>query len=319
MFPSIAAAKKQTAARTATAAAARSFPYSSRVFAAFSTILAARRAAVDIELKPGHGDARGALHPGSHPRRGLVRVHRRQRVRNYDHANHRVTHHLPRRWNLFDHIDRRRNKPAFIESRNSMVDRQIVDRLIHDSVVIEAMRAVPRHEFVPTEFVDQAYADHPLPIGHGQTISQPYIVALMSQALDLRPGAKVLEIGTGSGYQAAVLAAMGAEVYTIEIIEQLATVADQRLRFLGYDVLVRNADGYFGWEEHAPFDAIIVTAAPDHLPQPLVGQLAIGGNLVIPIGPIGAVQTLWRFQLDGDGELSSENLGGVFFVPFTHD
>lgn len=205
----------------------------------------------------------------------------------------------------------------FIESRNSMVDRQIVDRLIHDSVVIEAMRAVPRHEFVPTEFVDQAYADHPLPIGHGQTISQPYIVALMSQALDLRPGAKVLEIGTGSGYQAAVLAAMGAEVYTIEIIEQLATVADQRLRLLGYDVLVRNADGYFGWEEHAPFDAIIVTAAPDHLPQPLVDQLAAAGSLVIPIGPIGAVQTLWRFRLGDDGGLTAENLGGVLFVPFT--
>ncbi|MCH7585962.1 MAG: protein-L-isoaspartate(D-aspartate) O-methyltransferase, partial [Acidobacteria bacterium] len=189
--------------------------------------------------------------------------------------------------------------------------------LIHDSVVIEAMRAVPRHEFVPTEFVDQAYADHPLPIGHGQTISQPYIVALMSQALDLRPGAKVLEIGTGSGYQAAVLAAMGAEVYTIEIIEQLATVADQRLRLLGYDVVVRNADGYFGWEEHAPFDAIIVTAAPDHLPQPLVDQLAAAGSLVIPIGPIGAVQTLWRFRLGDDGGLTAENLGGVLFVPFT--
>ncbi len=205
----------------------------------------------------------------------------------------------------------------FTERRTSMVDRQIVDRLIHDSVVIEAMRVVPRHEFVPTDFVDQAYGDHPLPIGHGQTISQPYIVALMSQALDLGPGAKVLEIGTGSGYQAAVLAEMGAEVYTIEIIEELATVADERLRLLGYEVTVLHADGYFGWEDHAPFDAIIVTAAPDHLPQPLVGQLAPGGSLVIPIGPIGAVQTLWRFRLSDDGGLTAENLGGVLFVPFT--
>ncbi|MEE9297560.1 MAG: protein-L-isoaspartate(D-aspartate) O-methyltransferase [Acidimicrobiia bacterium] len=205
----------------------------------------------------------------------------------------------------------------YVERRNSMVDRQIVDRLIHDSTVIEAMRAVPRHEFVPTEFVDQAYNDHPLPIGHGQTISQPYIVALMSQELVLRPGAKVLEIGTGSGYQAAVLAEMGAEVFTIEIIEELATAADERLRLLGYDLTVLHADGYFGWGEHAPFDAIIVTAAPDHLPQPLVDQLATGGHLVIPIGPIGAVQTLWRFRLGGDGELTAENLGGVLFVPFT--
>ena len=205
----------------------------------------------------------------------------------------------------------------YVERRNSMVDRQIVDRLIHDSTVIEAMRTVQRHQFVPEEFVDQAYNDHPLPIGHGQTISQPYIVALMSQELVLGPGAKVLEIGTGSGYQAAVLAEMGAEVYTIEIIEELATAADERLQLLGYDVTVLHADGYFGWEEHAPFDAIIVTAAPDHLPQPLAGQLTIGGRLVIPIGPIGAVQTLWRFRLGDDGELTAENLGGVRFVPFT--
>ena len=198
-----------------------------------------------------------------------------------------------------------------------MVDGQIVDRLIHDSAVIEAMRAVQRHEFVPTDYVDQAYDDHPLPIGHGQTISQPYIVAQMSQELGLQPGDRVLEIGTGSGYQAAVLAEMGVEIYTIEIIEELATAADGRLRLLGYDVAVLQADGYFGWEEFAPFDAIIVTAAPDHLPQPLVDQLAPGGRLVIPIGPIGAVQTLWRFRLGGDGELTAQNLGPVLFVPFT--
>ncbi len=205
----------------------------------------------------------------------------------------------------------------YIESRNYMVDRQIVDRLIYDSAVIEAMRVVQRHGFVPTEFVDQAYDDHPLPIGHGQTISQPYIVALMSQELGLRPGDRMLEIGTGSGYQAAVLAEMGVEVYTIEIIEELATAADERLRLLGYDVAVLHGDGYFGWEEYAPFDAIMVTAAPDHLPQPLVNQLATGGRLVVPIGPIGAVQTLWRFRLGGDGELTAENLGSVLFVPFT--
>ena len=181
------------------------------------------------------------------------------------------------------------------------------------------MRVVPRHEFVPAEFGNQAYEDHPLPIGYGQTISQPYIVALMTQELGVGPGDRVLEIGTGSGYQAAVLAEMGVEVYTIEIVEELATAADDRLRRLGYDTTVLQADGYFGWEEHAPFDAIIVTAAPDHLPQPLVGQLAPGGRLVIPIGPIGAVQTLWRFTQGADDELTAENLGGVFFVPFTRD
>lgn len=198
-----------------------------------------------------------------------------------------------------------------------MVDGQIVNRLIDDSGVIEAMRAVQRHEFVPAEFVEQAYEDHPLPIGYGQTISQPYIVALMTQALGVEPGNRVLEIGTGSGYQAAVLAEMGVEVFTIEIIDELATAAEARLLRMGYDATVRSADGYFGWEENAPFDAIIVTAAPDHLPQPLVDQLAVGGRLVIPIGPIGAVQTLWRFQRGSDGELTAENLGGVFFVPFT--
>ena len=198
-----------------------------------------------------------------------------------------------------------------------MVDRQIVDRLIHDSVVIEAMRAVPRHEFVPAEFLDQAYGDHPLPIGHGQTISQPYIVALMSQALDLGPGAKVLEIGTGSGYQAAVLAEMGAEVFTIEIIEQLATVADERLRLLGYDVVVRNADGYFGWEEHAPFDAIIVTAAASHVPPPLVEQLAVGGRMIVPVGATPWSQNLILITKDEEGAVRTRNLIPVRFVPLT--
>ena len=201
--------------------------------------------------------------------------------------------------------------------RTKMVDLQIVARLISDEATIAAMRAVPRHEFVPGEYVDQAYNDNPLPIGYGQTISQPYIVALMTQSLGVEPGDKVLEIGTGSGYQAAVLSEMGIEVYTIEIIEELATIADARLQALDYAVATLNADGYFGWEEHAPFDAIVVTAAPDHLPQLLLDQLVPGGSVVIPIGPIGAVQTLWRFEVDSDGEVTGENLGAVRFVPFT--
>jgi protein-L-isoaspartate(D-aspartate) O-methyltransferase len=201
-----------------------------------------------------------------------------------------------------------------------MVEDQIEARGVSDPLVLEAMRAVPRHRFVPDDMIDHAYADHPLPIGFGQTISQPYIVALMSEALGVRPGDRVLEIGTGSGYQAAVLAEMGAEVYTVEIIPELAEQATVRLRDLGYgEVAILNADGYFGWEEHAPFDVIIVTAAPDHLPQPLVPQLAPGGRLVIPIGPIGAVQTLWRFTADPSGDLLAAGLGAVLFVPVTRD
>jgi protein-L-isoaspartate(D-aspartate) O-methyltransferase len=203
------------------------------------------------------------------------------------------------------------------EERRSMVERQIEERGIEDSAVLEAMRAVPRHLFVPGEYRDLAYGDHPLPIGYGQTISQPYIVALMTVALDVEPGAKVLEIGTGSGYQAAVLVELGLEVYTIEIIPELAGGARDVLDDLGYDAEVRTGDGYFGWEEKGPFDAIIVTAAPDHVPQPLVDQLAPGGSMVIPVGPIGAVQTLWRFVLDPSGELLAGSLGAVSFVPFT--
>ena len=210
-----------------------------------------------------------------------------------------------------------RDSPETLEDRTNMVERQIEARDITDPRVLEAMQEVPRHLFVPENVSHAAYADSALPIGYGQTISQPYIVGLMSQALGVGPGDKVLEIGTGSGYQAAVLAAMGCEVYTMEIVPELATRAEETLAQLGYNVRVINADGYHGWKEHAPFDGIIVTAAPDHVPQPLVEQLAADAALVIPIGPIGAVQTMWRFTLDSDGSVTGENLGGVVFVPFT--
>jgi protein-L-isoaspartate(D-aspartate) O-methyltransferase len=209
-------------------------------------------------------------------------------------------------------------EPAeFTALREQMVAEQIEARGVADPQVLAAMQAVPRHVFVPDEFLDQAYEDHPLPIGHGQTISQPYIVALMTETLQLQPGQRVLEIGTGSGYQAAILAEMGLEVYTVEIIPELAGQAGERLAALDYEnVQVLNADGYFGWEEHAPFDAILVTAAPDHLPQPLANQLVEGGRLVVPIGPVGAVQTLWLFEKVA-GELQASNLGAVRFVPLT--
>jgi protein-L-isoaspartate(D-aspartate) O-methyltransferase len=205
----------------------------------------------------------------------------------------------------------------FAAAREEMVSQQIAARGVSDASVLDAMRRAPRDRFVLPEHMGAAYADHPLPIGHGQTISQPYIVALMSEAIEVGPGQRVLEVGTGSGYQAAILAEMGAEVYTVEIIPALAEQAATRLRELGYvNVSVQQADGYFGWEEHAPYDAIIVTAAPDHMPQPLGAQLKEGGRLVIPIGPQGAVQTLWRFIKRG-GELEATNLGEVLFVPLT--
>jgi protein-L-isoaspartate(D-aspartate) O-methyltransferase len=202
--------------------------------------------------------------------------------------------------------------------RERMVESQIAGRGVADPLVLQALRAVPRHLFVPDDLQLDAYGDFPLPIGYGQTISQPYIVALMSEALHLAAGERVLEIGTGSGYQAAVLAEMGMEVYSIEIIPELAEGAAAHLAAAGYDsVVTRAADGYWGWEEHAPFQGIMVTAAPDHLPEPLIAQLAPGGRMVIPIGPVGAVQTLWSFQKDAAGQLVGQNLGPVRFVPFT--
>ena len=198
-----------------------------------------------------------------------------------------------------------------------MVDRQIRSRGISDQEVLDAMERVARHEFVPDQYKSQAYADHPLPIGHGQTISQPYIVALMSELLQLEQDDRVLEVGTGSGYQAAILAEIIEDVYTVEIIEALATQARDRLQGLGYDnVHVLHADGYFGWPEHAPYDAIIVTAAPDHIPQPLVQQLADGAKMVIPVGPPGGYQTLWEITKVGQ-EITKRNVTGVLFVPLT--
>ncbi|MFC1996215.1 protein-L-isoaspartate(D-aspartate) O-methyltransferase [Chloroflexota bacterium] len=207
----------------------------------------------------------------------------------------------------------------YITVREEMVDSQIKARGITNLAVLSAMRSVPRHEFVLDQYLSRAYTDQPLPINHGQTISQPYIVALMSELLDIQEGQRVLEIGTGSGYQAAVLAELGVEVYTVEIIPELAEEARERLNRLGYTKIhTKTADGYFGWEENGPFEAIIVTAAPDHLPQPLVNQLAESGRLLIPIGPVGAFQTLWQFEKI-DGDLQATNMGGVRFVPLTGD
>ena len=208
-------------------------------------------------------------------------------------------------------IDRRYHE------RQQMVWNQIRARGVSDEAVLTAMETVPRHEFVPAEYLDQAYADHPLPIGYGQTISQPFIVAWMTELLELESGDKVLEIGTGSGYQAAVLAELTDQVYSVEIIEELEKSAEERLQRLGYTkVKVKHADGYYGWEEHAPYDAIIVTCAPDHIPHPLVQQLKDGGRLVIPVGPPGGYQSLWLLTKQGD-QVLSHNLGGVRFVPLT--
>jgi len=212
-----------------------------------------------------------------------------------------------------------REEADFEKQRERMVIETIERRGVTDKDVLQAMREVPRHVFVPEGERAHAYGDYPLPIGYGQTISQPYIVALMTELLELKGGDRVLEIGTGSGYQAAVLAHIpNVEVYTIEIIPELAERARKQLESLGYThVHCKQADGYYGWPEHAPFDTIIVTAAPDHVPQPLADQLAEEGRMVIPVGPPGGYQTLWKFVKQPDGELRAFNMGGVAFVPFT--
>jgi len=190
---------------------------------------------------------------------------------------------------------------------------------VKDSAVLEAMRQVPRHWFVPEALQHRAYEDTPLPIGYGQTISQPYIVAAMTEALRLRPGAKVLEIGTGSGYQAAVLAEITPYVYTIEILEPLYREAVRRFRKYGYTTIrCKLGDGYFGWAEYAPFDAIIVTCAAGHVPPPLVRQLKVGGRMVIPVGPTGFEQRLVLLEKRPPPEPPTKTtLMGVAFVPMT--
>lgn len=178
------------------------------------------------------------------------------------------------------------------------------------------MRLVPRHEFLPQRLRDEAYGDYPLPIGYGQTISQPYVVAFMTEAIAPRNGEKILEVGTGSGYQAAVLAQMGAEVYTIEIVEPLSEMARQTLERLGYkNAHVRHGDGYRGWPEHAPFDAIIVTCAPDEIPPELVAQLRNGGRMIIPVGS-GLEQDLVLLRKHGD-KVEKQTVLPVRFVPMT--
>jgi len=209
-------------------------------------------------------------------------------------------------------------------NRMRMVD-EIRAYGVRDPLVLKAMREVPRHEFIPDEPGglfgsnprEQSYEDHPVPIGHGQTISQPYIVAYMTEALRLKGGEKVLEVGTGSGYQAAVLAAMGIEVYTIEIIPELAERAKATLEHLEYkNVHVRAGDGYRGWPEEAPFDAVIVTAAPPHIPKPLIDQLKIGGRMIIPVGGSSWDQDLRLILRTSEG-ISDEAVLPVRFVPMT--
>lgn len=200
--------------------------------------------------------------------------------------------------------------------RLSMVKNQIAAREISDAKVLQAMQDVPRHRFVPKDYQAQSYEDYPVPIGMDQTISQPYIVAFMCEQAKLTPQDKVLEIGTGSGYQAAVLSKLAKDVYTIEILEAMGTRAAATLKELGYsNVHARIGDGYAGWPEQAPFNAIVVTAAPDHIPEALIKQLAPGGRLVVPVGKDW--QSLVRVTKTPEGELKREQLLPVRFVPMT--
>lgn len=201
------------------------------------------------------------------------------------------------------------------KERNAMLQ-TIKSYGLKDKAVLEAMRSVPRHEFVPEDISSMAYDDSPLPIGYGQTISQPFIVAEMTRLLKLKPGSRVLEIGTGSGYQAAVLAEFTPYVYTVEIIRSLARQAKERLKRLGYDIIrIKHGDGYFGWPEDAPFDAIIVTAASGEIPPPLIKQLKNGGRMVIPVGGAFATQSLILVEKDKSGNIKTHNLMPVRFVP----
>jgi protein-L-isoaspartate(D-aspartate) O-methyltransferase len=208
-------------------------------------------------------------------------------------------------------------EPAgFTEARRRMVERQLRARDITDARVLSVMGRVPRHRFVAREMDAEAYDDHPLPIGHAQTISQPYIVALMTQLAKPSAGCRTLDVGTGSGYQAAILAELCKEVYSIEIVPPLAEEARKRLTELGYkNITVRAGDGYRGWPEHAPFDVILVAASPDHVPQPLIDQLAPGGRLVLPVG--GYPQQLTVIEKQKDGSVRRKSVAPVMFVPMT--
>lgn len=205
----------------------------------------------------------------------------------------------------------------YSKTRDEMVTEQIEDRGITNQPTIDALRKVPRHKFVPPNSIERAYRDSPLPIGYGQTISQPYIVAFMTAAINPKPSQKVLEIGTGSGYQAAVLAKIVDEVYTIEIITELYNSSNKRLNELGYkNVYCRNSDGYYGWKEFAPFDAIVVTAAAEYIPPPLIEQLKDGGKMIIPVGSPYLTQMLILVEKKGE-EVFTTSLLPVRFVPFT--
>ena len=220
---------------------------------------------------------------------------------------------LPQQW-----LTNKSTEGKFATSAGTMVEKQLRPRAIDDPRVLRAMAKVPREKFVAKELEASAYEDRPLPIGFGQTISQPFVVAFMTQALKPKPADRVLEIGTGSGYQAAVLSELVAQVYTIEIVRPLAQRAATVLNALGYkNVLVKGGDGYKGWSEHAPFDAIIVTAAPDHVPQPLIEQLKEGGRMVIPIGKTYA-QELQVLEKHG-GVVKQTAALPVKFVPLTRD
>ncbi|MEW5756174.1 MAG: protein-L-isoaspartate(D-aspartate) O-methyltransferase [Pseudomonadota bacterium] len=213
-----------------------------------------------------------------------------------------------------------RERQALLEEIAADVkfSRDYLGKAALDERVLRTLAKVPRHEFVPADQRRYAYDNRPLPIGHGQTISQPYIVAVMTDMLDLKPGAKVLEIGTGSGYQAAVLAELAAQVYSIEIIPALEKSARERLQRLNYhNISVRLGDGYFGWEEHAPFDAIIVTAAASHIPPPLIKQLKPGGIMVIPVGSSFLVQQLVQVRKDAEDKITTRQMLPVRFVPLT--
>lgn len=206
-------------------------------------------------------------------------------------------------------------KTDFQEQRRQMVEQQLQRRDITDPLVLKAMRRTPRHRFVPAEYRNQSYVDGPLPIGCQQTISQPYIVAIMTQLATIDSTSRVLEIGTGSGYQAAVLAEIADSVFSIEIVDELCHRADSTLSHLGYqNVEVKCGDGYRGWVEHAPYDAILVTAAPDHVPQPLVDQLKIGGKLIIPVGQHH--QDLLQITKSESGAIQKSVIP-VRFVPMT--